>query len=44
MADAATIQDKVYSRLQTPQVVDTAGEFAQYILQGAPEPSSPAGQ
>ena len=37
MADAATIQDKVSSRLQTPQVVDSAAEFAQYILQGAPE-------
>ena len=37
MADAATIQDTVYSRLQTPQVVDAAAEFSHYILQGAPE-------
>jgi HD domain len=32
-----TIQDKAYSRLQMPQAVDIAAEFAQYILQGAPE-------
>jgi hypothetical protein len=37
MADTATIHDKVFSRLQTPQVVDAAAEFARYILQRIPE-------
>ena len=37
MADTATIHDKVFSRLQTPQVVDVAADLAHYILQEDPE-------
>jgi hypothetical protein len=37
MAKAATGRCQVYSRLQTPQVVDAAAEFAQYILHNMPE-------
>jgi hypothetical protein len=44
MANAATIHDKAYSRLQMPQAVDIAAEFAQYILRAPQNASSTAGQ